>query len=145
MRRPGKLGRGLSRTARIMIAALVGLFAAFLVAGLCLGLLVASFERPGAYALGLAAGTAVSIIKVVLMERGLNRIADMGEAGEHGGARAYGTFQVVLRNMLTLALFAAAFLFRAVIGPWGAITGTLALQLSAYITGYALRRESAKI
>jgi len=141
----GKPARKLSRTARIMIAALVIVFAALLVLGLTLILFVIPFEKPLAYVAGLTAGSAVSVIKIILMDRGLNHIADMGEAGKHSGARNYAALQVFLRNALTVAVFATAFLFKEIIGPFGVIFGILSIQASALIAGFLLRHESAKI
>jgi len=135
----------LSRTARIMILALFGLFFALAALGLIIILFVFPFDKPGAYALGLAVGVAVSAIKVVLMEQSLNKIADMGETGAGANARAYGAAQVLVRNALTVGILIPAFLFKNIISPWGVIIGVLSIQLSALITGYALSKESAKI
>ncbi|MCL2166734.1 MAG: hypothetical protein FWH49_05540, partial [Clostridiales bacterium] len=113
-----------------------------LAAGLSVILWVFPFEPAAAYAVGLLAGTLLSAVKVALMERSLNRAADIGE---FTGARNYGVVQVMLRNMLTLGFFLLVFFFRPVFGLFGAIAGILALQPAALITGYVLRKNSTQV
>ena len=133
---------GLSKTAKVMCAALAALCAFLLAAGLSVILWVFPFEPAAAYAIGLVAGTLLSAAKVVLMERSLNRAADIGE---FTGARNYGLAQVMLRNMLTLGFFLLVFFFRPIFGLFGAIAGVLSLQPAALITGYLLRKDSTQV
>ena len=136
------LKANLSRTAKIMCAALAALCAVCMAAGLLVIFRLHPFETPAAYAAGLLSGTLLSIAKVALMERSLNRAADMGELGN---ARNYGAFQALSRNLLTLGLFLLVFFFRNVFGLFGTIIGVLSLQPAALITGFVLRKDSAKI
>ena len=132
----------LSKTAKTMCCVLCGLCAFFLVAGITVSVLIYSFETPRAYAAGLLAGTLLSVVKVVLMEKMLNRAADIAEAKS---ARNYGALSVTFRNLLTVGVLLLVFFFRDVFGLFGAIIGILSLQLASYITGYILRKDSAQI
>ena len=132
----------LSKTAKIMCGVLAGLFAVSLAAGLAIGILLIPFEPPRAYTIGLLTGTLLSAVKVILMEKSLNRAADMGE---FGSARNYGFLQVSLRNLLTLGFFLLVFFFNHIFGLYGAIIGVLSLQPAAAVTGYILRKETAQI
>jgi hypothetical protein len=133
---------GLSRTAKIMCGALLALCVFFLMAGLSAISFLYPFEQPLAYSIGLVTGTLLSVAKVILMEKTLNRAADMGE---FKSARNYGALQITLRNVLTLGFFLAVFFFREVFGLFGAIIGVLSLQAAAYITGFILRKDSAQV
>ena len=132
----------LSYTAKTMCATLAGLCVFFLVVGLAVTTWVFPFEPALPYAIGLLAGTLHSMLKVVLLERTLNRAADIGEYGQ---AKGYGTMQAMLRNLITLALFAMVFAFRDIFGLFGTILGVLALQMSGYVVGYILRKNPAKV
>ena len=133
---------GLSKTARLLCALLVILGMGFLVLGIVITLWIYPFEPAPAYAIGLTVGICHSMLKVVLMERSLNRAADMVELAS---ARGYGAMHAIFRNFLTLALFVLVYLFRDILGMFGAIVGALALQPAGYIAGYLLRKNSIKV
>ena len=133
---------GLSVTAKIMCSVLAGLCAFFMAVGLIVNKFVISFEAPAAYAAGLLIGTALSMVRVIMMERSLNRAADM-EDYDH--ARSYGSMQVFIRNLVTVGVFLLVFFYRTVFGLFGTIIGALSIQLAAYITGFFLRKDSAQI
>ena len=133
---------GLSKTARIMCSVLLGLCAFFIAAGWLVITWVYPFEPAPAYAVGLISGTLLSAFRVVLMEKSLNRAVDMGE---YDKAKSYGALQVLLRNLITLGFFVLVFFFRQVFGMFGAIIGVLSLQLSGYLTGFILRKDSTKV
>jgi len=128
-----------AKTICLTLACLCGLFVAI---GLYVITRFYSFEPPGAYLRGLLAGTLLSAIKVVLMEKTLNRAADMSE---FKGARKYGALQVSLRNMLTLSVFVLVLSFREIFGLYGTIIGVLSLQPAAFITGIILRKDTKKV
>ena len=125
-----------------MCGVLTLLCAAFLAAGLLATAFIYPFEPPGPYAAGLFTGMMLSVARIILMEKSLNRSADIGE---FHGARNYGAAQVVLRNLLTLGVLVMVFFFRQVFGLFGAIIGILSIQPAALVTGYILRKDSAQI
>lgn len=128
--------RNLSLTAKTMCKVLAALFGILLVAGLVVSLAVYPFEKPLAFALGLALGTGLSLWKVVLMEKSLSRSVDM----DASGAKNYATAQMMLRYLLTIGVLVLAFFCRNVIGPIGVVAGILSLQISAYVTAFKLRK-----
>jgi len=137
----------LSYTAKIMCLTLAGVCVFFTLLGFFIITTVYTFEGLRPYITGLIAGTLVSLAKVVLLERSLNRLADMGEAGlgDEPATRAYGFGQYVLRSALTLVIVFLALLFSDIIGPFGAVIGVLSIQLSALITGFLLRKDSIEV
>ena len=137
-----KLLISLSKTAKIMCAVLLCLCAFFLIAGIAVSLLIYPFDPPGPYAVGLFIGTVLSMVKVVLMEKMYSHAADIGEGKS---ARNYGALQVLFRNLLTLGVLLMVFFFRDIFGLFGTIIGILSLQLTAYITGFILRKDSAQV
>ena len=132
----------LSKTAKIMCCAVVGLCAFFLGAGLVASSRIYPFEPPGPYAVGLFTGTLLSLVKVVLMEKMFSRAADIAEAGS---AKKYGALQVTFRNLLTLGVLLMVFFFRDTFGLFGTIIGVLILQPAAYITGFILRKDTTRV
>ena len=133
---------GMSRTARLMCFILICLCIVFSVAGLLINAFVYPFEPPAAYITGLLAGTALSIAKVKMMERSLNRIADMENSKN---AQSYGALQSIFRNLLTLGLLALVFFFRDIFGLFGTIISVLYMQIAAYIAGYLLRKDKKRL
>ena len=132
----------LSKTAKVMCSALFGLCAFFMAAGIAATNLLYRFEPPGAYAAGLLAGTLLSVVKVVLMEKMLERAADTADAKS---AKSYGSLSVTFRNLLTIAVFLLVFFFRDIFGLFGAIIGVLLIQLAAFVTGAILRKDETKV
>lgn len=128
-----------SETAATMCAAIGGLFLLLLAAGLLATTLIYQFERPLPYALGLLLGCILSAVKVVLLEKALDRSVDM----EGKTAQGYASLMAALRYMLTIGVFLLVFFFRDVFGLFGAIIGVLSLQISAYITGHIINKRSS--
>ncbi|MDR2931923.1 MAG: ATP synthase subunit I [Oscillospiraceae bacterium] len=130
---------GVSKTAAVMCYALGGLFLFFLVIGLLVSVFIYPFEAPAPYALGLFVGCASSVLKVILMEKSLGKAADM----EEKGAKNYGALMAMSRYFLTIAVFLLVVFFRDIFGLFGTIIGVLALQFSAYIANFVLRKNSS--
>jgi len=134
----------LSQTAVIMMTVIAGLFGALLPCGLAVIWLVYRFEGPLAFGVGLFAGCALSMLKVYLMERALSRALDM----EAGKAKGYASLQALLRYGLTIAALVGAGLcarrWPQAVGLYGAIAGTLTLQLASYITSFVLKAKEKK-
>lgn len=127
----------ISPTAKRMAVAVGIFFAVFLAIGLAVIRWVYPFEGALPYALGLALGCALSVTKILLIERALNQCADM----EGKQATSYAQFQYVLRLGLTLAVLAAVVVLRDVFGLFGAILGILSLQISAYAAKLFLKKD----
>lgn len=128
--------RNLTLTAKTMCRVLAALFAVLLGVGLVVILAIYPFEKPLAWGLGLLLGTGLSVLKVVLMDKSLAKSVDM----DAEGAKNYANLQMMLRYALTIAVLVGAFFFRNVIGAFGVVAGILALQISAYISAFALRK-----
>ncbi|MCL1849709.1 MAG: hypothetical protein FWF83_08620 [Clostridiales bacterium] len=121
---------------------LLCLCAFFLFAGLIVTMLLYPFEPPLPYGIGLIAGTALNLLKVRMMESSLNRTADMGDSRQ---AKNYGAMQAMVRNLMTLALFALVFFFRDIFGLFGTVIGVLYMQIAAYAAGYLIRKDRIKV
>ena len=133
----------ISKTAAIMMEVVMGLFLLFLVCGLLIAGIVflitghvIRFESPLAYGIGLFVGCLLSVIKIFLLDRSLNRLLDM----EGGKAKALGSLQSILRHVLTLGFLLSAFIFPDYIGRVGIIIGVLSLQVASYITTHRLKK-----
>lgn len=133
MKRPANI----SRTASALCKAVTGLFFLLLAGGLLVIYLVYPFERPLPYCMGLLLGSALSICKVLLLERSLGRAVEM----EEKTAQGYAALQAAARYLLTMAVFGGVVLFRDKIGLFGAILGVLSLQFAAYIAGASLNKR----
>jgi len=120
-----------------MIIVIGILFAALLAGGLLIIFFAYRFERPLAFGLGLLTGCALSVLKVILLEKAFNKAVDMGKEK----APNYARLQAVLRYGLTIVVMLGAVVFPRFIGLFGIIAGILSLQLASYITGF-LRRKN---
>lgn len=133
--------KNLSRTAKIMILSVIAVCFVLLVAGLTvINLGVIERENSLQYAVGLALGGTFSVIKVVMMEKSLNKIA---EAGEEKQAKGMGQMYFVIRFILTAVVLVAAALL-SFVGIFGTIAGILSLKVAAYITPAVENRISKK-
>lgn len=126
----------ISETAAIMCIAIGALFILLMAVGLTVAILIYPFENPGHYALGLMTGCLLSEVKVVLLEKSIDRSADMNG----GVAQGYASLMAILRYVLTVAVLLLVFFFREVFGLIGTITGILSLQAAAYITGHIVKK-----
>ena len=121
---------------------LLCLWALFMVGGLAVTLLLYPFEPPLAYSVGLVAGTALNLAKVRMMETSLDKAANMGDRKQ---AQNYGALHSLIRNLMTLALFALVFFFRKVFGLFGSVIGVLFMPIAAYSAGYLIRKNRIKV
>ena len=86
------------------------------------------------FALGVLLTSALNALKILLLERTVEKAVVM----EEQGAANYVRLQYFLRFMLTgLVLIAAALL--PFISLWGAVAGTFTLQIAAYAVKFFLR------
>lgn len=136
-----KLFPKLSKTANIMLFTVAGVCLVLLVVGLIVTLFIYPFEKPLAFALGLAAGGVMSLLKVVLLDRSIDHSVDM----ESKQAQNYARLQAIARYGLTLVFVAAIVVFPKVIGLFGAIMGMLSLQLGAYIANMVIKHKGISI
>ncbi len=128
--------RELSITAQIICKALAVLSLILLVVGLVVTFFLYPFEKPLAFVVGLLAGTILSVLKVVLLEKSLTKSMDM----DGKTAKNYSNFQMVARYFLTILVLLVAAFFRNVIGIFGTVAGILALQPAAYIAAWRIRK-----
>lgn len=83
---------------------------------------------------GVLIGSAVSIAKVFLLDRAVDKALSM----EKNRARAYVSVQNILRLILSIAaLLLGAFIPQ--ISLWGVVAGILAFQLAAYSVKFTLK------
>jgi len=131
----------LSKTSRIMLRAIGGLFFALLAIGLVISVFIYPFERPIAFVAGLFVGCALSVAKVILLEKALGRSFDL----EGTNAKNYATLQSILRYVLTIAVLLVVVVFPDMFGLWGTILGVLTLQFSAYIANIVINKTDKKL
>lgn len=82
--------------------------------------------------IGIVAGSLVSMSKVFLLYRTLNKAVDMDPKAAGSFARA----KYTLRLVLSIALVVLAFRFSAYIDPVGVIIGLLLVQPAVYILNF---------
>ncbi len=129
----------LSQTSKRLISCIIAIFALLLVVGLAVILFVYPFERPIPYVLGLFLGSLVATLKVILLERTINRAMDM----DAKGAQNFSQLQYLMRYILTGAVLVVAALVPQ-ISMIAAIVGVLTLQPAAYIVNAFLKKEAVK-
>ena len=117
-----------SRMAKTMCAVECLLFVLLLATGFAIYYALYPFEQPLPYSVGLLTGCAISVIKIMLLEKTLARAVDLGKR-----AKLYAAMQALLRYFVTIAAVVPAFIFRGVFGVFGIVAGLLTLQLSAII------------
>ena len=125
----------LSETAVIMVLALGGLGLLLAAVGLAVNQLWYAFEPPLSFLLGLLIGCAHSVIKVILLEKSMQRAVQ----AEEKTARNYAVLQSLLRYGLTILVLLTPVLFPRAVGVFGVVAGVLSLQLAAYITTAVLK------
>jgi len=130
----------LTLTAKYMIAALGGLFLLLLLLGIIIIYAVYPFESSFSFAFGLFTGCLVSGVRVVLMDNAINKSVAM----EEKRAKNYYRLQVMARQFLVLGYAGLLVIFHKYLGVYGGVAGLLCLQLSAYITNFALNKKDKK-
>ena len=87
---------------------------------------VIRFDGQAAFVTGLCLGTAVSAVKVLLMERGINKSLSMKSVS----AGVYAVLQILFRNLLSAGVLVCAALIGG-ISIWGVAAGLSLLQSAA--------------
>ena len=132
---------GLSKTAKTMIFSTVVICLVFFAAGLAVMGFVkaaAEFERPLPFAAGIALGCAVSVVKVILLEKSIKLTIDIGEKSK---AAPVGGLLYTARFAMTGAALVAAFIFPGIFGRLGTVLGIVSMQLAAYTANIFLRKQ----
>lgn len=127
----------LTETAQYMLYGIGGLFLVFLVLGILLIQLVYPFESIPDFVLGLFTGCLVSGIRIVLMDKSINRAVDM----EEKKAKNYNQLQFLVRYFIVIAYAVLLILFHQYLGVFGGVLGLLCMQLSAYVANFLLRQK----
>ena len=130
-------GSDLRETSRLMYIAAAALFAALLIVGELLILLVYRFEAPLAFALGLLVGSGLTVLKITLLTRSIGKIVNVDNPRAAGAAGLH----FALRYGLTIAVLAGVLVFNEIFGVIGAVLGLLTLQASAYIANHILKKR----
>ncbi|MFV0504134.1 MAG: ATP synthase subunit I [Lachnospirales bacterium] len=89
------------------------------------------------YQLGLAFGTIYSAIKIILLEKTLEKAVKLNPAD----AQNYVRVQYIVRYTLTFIALIVAALIKP-LDLLGAILGILSLQLATYIAGFSIKDEA---
>lgn len=136
----------LSKTAQIMLTADVAVCFVLMILGLLVINLIYRFEGSLPYAAGIMIGCIHSLIKIVLLEKSINRTLDISANGEHEAKKASGIayLHYVGRFVLTGAVFALVIIFPSIFGLFGAIIGVLSLQAAAIAANIILQKKEAK-
>jgi len=127
----------LSKTAKIMIVSAAVICLALLIIGLIVINFIFEFEKSTAYTFGIAAGCALTAVKIIMLERAINISLDMGTKIKAG---AVGSALFAMRFVLTGAVLAVAFIFPDVLGRFGTVFGILSMQLAAYSANFILMK-----
>ena len=90
------------------------------------------------FAYGVLLGCALNCVKVYMLERAVQRVAQMTEGGH-----AYGWWQFILRFVLTGGVLVFAALSPHV-NLWGTVAGVLTFQTSLYMLRVSIARENAR-
>ena len=113
-------------TARRLLTNILVHFFIVMICGLLINAVV-KFDAQEAFASGLCLGAAVSALKVLLIERGIDKSLSMKSVS----AGIYAVLQITLRNILSAGVLVAAVLAKG-ISIWGVIAGLLLLQSAAF-------------
>jgi len=131
-----KLLNGLTVTARTMLLSALAVCFVFFIAGFAaLSIFKIQIETPAAFSIGLACGCALTLVKIVWMEKAISKSLD----SDKNGAKIFAFLSYLLRFALTFALLALAFLFRETVGVIGAAAGIISLRVAAFVAGRVLR------
>ena len=129
-----------SETAAIMCTVITVLFFILLAIGSGVLFFIYGYEYILPFATAILIGCALSIIKVALIEKSLNKSMDM----ESEKARSFSSLQTIARHFLTAIILVPIFLFRDFFGYAGingGILGITSLQISAYIANFILKKR----
>jgi len=132
---------GLSKTAKIMIVSTAVICLVFFAAGLIvIGFVeaAAEFEKPAPFSAGIALGCAVSVVKIILLEKSIKLTIDMGEKSK---AAPVGGLLYIARFAMTGAALVAAFVFPGAFGRLGTVLGIVSMKLAAYTANVFLRKQ----
>ena len=133
----------LSKTAKIMILSSVAVYAALLITGLIILNLAAYFnifgdsleiEKSLPYTLGLTLGEVHTIIKIIMIEKAVNKAADTEDtkhAKNMGQLSYFGRFLITIAVLVVGAVPAIPF-----IGFFGTVVGVFSMRLAVYITTF---------
>ena len=126
----------MSKTAKIMSLSVVAICIVLFIAGLIvinLSATVSEAESVSQFALGLVLGAIHSILKIIMMEKSLNRIADVGDETQGKHVKTIGQVAFIGRYVIT----AVVLVIGAVVpflGLFGTIAGIVSLRFAAYLT-----------
>jgi len=103
---------------------------------LCLGIGLMFFENKYAYAKGILFGTIISILKLLLLERTLNKTVDMDKNNASNFARAH----YMIRYFITIVVLAVAAKVDS-IDLIGVIIGLFVLRPAVFIVNIKMNKS----
>lgn len=123
-----------------MLLSLVFFGVVFAALGLGIILLVYPFETVSQYLLGLLLGCFVTAIRILLMDRAIDKTVDLPEK------QAKNKYQLLffLRYGILIVFAAILIIFNQVFGIWGGVVGIICMQFSAYGANYLLTKYEKK-
>jgi len=112
------------------------LMAGFVLAALCAGLVF--YPNPMGYAKGLALAAAFSAVKMIMLERSVNKSLGMPSIN----ARNYMQLVYLLRYLATGTVLVMAALIDS-LDLLGAVVGVLSLQLAVHLVHFVMKRKES--
>ena len=126
----------LTKTTKTMLLSAASVCFVLLILGIVIILMFnIQYERPLPYAAGLVLGCLHTLIKIIWLEKSINRSLD----AEIQGAANFAHLHYLGRYALTAAVFILVFLNQNVFGLFGTIAGVFSLRVAAHVTGRAMR------
>ena len=126
----------LSKTAKIMMAATVAVCFVLLILGVILITLLENDFKPLLYSVGIAVGCFHSVIKIILLEKTINKTLEMDKETASGIVKLH----FFGRYFLTILILVVVAVFRDKSSLIGTIVGILSLQIAAYVTNIVLKK-----
>lgn len=129
--------KDLSETSKIMLKWVVILIFASCLLGAGVLMIIKHTDIIFQYAAGVLLGGVFSALKLVLMEKSINKSTEMQSARSSGYAAA----QYILRYFLTIGVLVFAMFMKNIFNFFGVIIGILLLQFSAYFATYEIKKK----
>ncbi|MCL2621242.1 MAG: hypothetical protein FWD97_09955 [Defluviitaleaceae bacterium] len=92
------------------------------------------------FVLGVVLAALMSAVKVILLEKSVNKAMKMDDATK---ASLYMGAGYLPRMLLTVVVLAASVIFLGLFGIFGALVGTISLSVSAYMIKFFERRNKS--
>lgn len=135
------LWKKMSLTAKYMLLSLAVLFLGFALLGFLVTTFLYPFELFSKYLMGLLLGCVVTAIRLVIMDRSIDKTVDMPDKK----AKVHYQLMFFLRYGILIVFAVVLVVFNNVFGVWGGVIGIFCMQLSAYGANYLLTKHEKKV